>query len=69
MSNETNGPRELLRHYAECLIANSGSRHQTDQDLAADALIRITGLIEARGDEVANMLLKCLGEDPPVSTP
>ena len=62
MDDMTESPRSMLKEYAETLIANSQASTQKEQDEVADALIDITGKMEAHGKEIAQTIHELLGE-------
>ena len=64
MSENPQTPRDLLREYADILMADSQASDQQQRDEVADDLIEITGKIEANGAEVAQQIYVLLGENP-----
>ena len=64
MSGNPESSRDLLREYADILMADSQATDQRQQDEVADELIEITRKLEENGAEVAQQIYILLGENP-----
>ncbi len=62
MTDTVETPRDILKKYADTLIANSQASTQEELDEAADELIYVTGEMEARGKEMAQLIHELLKE-------
>ena len=60
MTDSTETPRDILKKYADTLIANSQASTQEELDEAADELIYVTGEMEAHGKEIAQLIYELL---------
>ena len=63
MPDSAENPRDILKEYADTLIANAQASTQAELDEVADDLIEITGKMEARGQEIAQLIYELLGQD------
>ena len=61
MPDSAENPRDILKEYADTLIANAQASTQEERDEVADDLIEITGKIEAHGKKVAELIYELLG--------
>ena len=64
MLGNPESPRDLLREYADILMADSQATDQQQRDEVADELIEITRKLEENGAEVARQIYVLLGENP-----
>ena len=64
MSGNPESPRDLLKEYADILMADSQATDQQQRDEVADELIEITRKLEENGPEVARQIYAFLGENP-----
>ena len=60
MTEAGENPRAMLKEYADTLIANMQAVTQEEKDEAADALIEISGKIEAHGKEIGELIYELL---------
>ena len=60
MADTSESPRDVLKRYADTLIANARAANQEELDEAADALIYVTGEMEAQGKEIAQLIYELL---------
>ena len=60
MPDSAQNPRDMLKEYADTLIANAQASTQEELDEVADDLIEITGKMEARGQEIAQVIYELL---------
>ena len=60
MPDSAQNPRDMLKEYADTLIANAQASTQEELDEVADDLIEITGKMEARGQEIAQAIYELL---------
>ena len=61
MPDSAESPRDILKEYADTLIANAQASTQEERDEVADDLIEITGKMEAHGEEIAQLIYELLG--------
>ena len=64
MPGNRENPRDLLREYADILMADSQAAYQQQRDEVADVLIEITRKLEENGVEVAQQIYVLLKENP-----
>ena len=60
MPDSAENPRDILKEYADTLIANAQASTQEELDEVADDLIEVTGQMEAHGKEVAELIYELL---------
>ena len=60
MPDGAENSRDILKEYADTLIANSQASTQEELDEVADDLIEITGKMEAHGKEIAELIYELL---------
>ena len=63
MADTPESPRDMLKRYADTLIANAQASTQEELGEVADALIYITGDMEAQGKEIAQLIYELLESD------
>ena len=63
MPDTTETPRDILKKYADTLMATAQAPTEDEKYEIADELIEIVGGIEARGEEVAQLIYKLLEEN------
>ena len=64
MPDSAESPRDILKEYADTLIANAQASTQEERDEVADDLIEITGSMEANGEAIAQLIYELLGQPP-----
>ena len=62
MQDRAENPRDILKEYADTLIANAQASTQEERDEVADDLIEIAGKMEAHGEEIAQLIYELLGQ-------
>ena len=60
MPDSVENPRDLLKKYADTLIANAQASTQEELDEVADELIYVTGDMEERGEDIAQLIYELL---------
>lgn len=60
MTDTAETSRDILKRYADTLIANVQASTQEELDEAADDLIYVTGEMEARGKDMAQLIHELL---------
>ena len=60
MPNSPETPRDILKKYADILIANAQASTKEELGEVADELIYVTEDIEKRGEEIAQLIYELL---------
>ena len=63
MADISESPRDLLKRYADTLTANAQASTKEELDEVADALIYVTGEMEAQGKGIAQLIYELLEAD------
>ena len=61
MAEGKEGTRALLKKYADALDENAKATTDEEQDKTADDLVEITGALEERGQQAAQLIYELLG--------